>query len=289
MNLRHCAGSGGLCLKPAARLREARGDVAGAAAALAALRVLAELKVPLPVVCVVPLCENMAGAACMKVGDVLPTLSGLHVVVEDTTAATRPALADALVFAQALHRPALVLGLSALADECARATGAAAFACFSNSAAAWRGLRAAGARAGDRPWRLPLWRCYDRGLEGKPISLRLADCAGDIIVQRRHYVHSLFLSLSYSGGTTRDTTDDPAVDLRNKGSGVASPCHGAAFLKKFICGPWVHMDPSGVARAPPGGYLRERRASGRPTRTLAAFLADMARRRDANTDSDATG
>ncbi|XP_041980298.1 cytosol aminopeptidase-like [Aricia agestis] len=69
-------------------------------------------------------------------------------------------------------------------------------------------------------------------------------------------------------------TDDPAVDLRNRGSGKASACKAAAFLKKFVCTDWMHMDVSGVGRmarnAPP--YLRPGRMSGRPTRTLASYL-----------------
>ncbi|CAH2252386.1 jg2012 [Pararge aegeria aegeria] len=76
-------------------------------------------------------------------------------------------------------------------------------------------------------------------------------------------------------------THDPAVDLRNKGSGTATPCIGAAFLKNFICGDWLHLDMTGVGRvAPEAGaaptYLAPRRMSGRPTRTLVAFLAAAA-------------
>ncbi|CAH0717999.1 unnamed protein product, partial [Brenthis ino] len=61
----------------------------------------------------------------------------------------------------------------------------------------------------------------------RPISLRLANCAGDIIVHkctRRHNVHSLFLSLSYSGGTT---TRHDQRELRQRTDGfTCSPRHG---------------------------------------------------------------
>ncbi|KAF9417542.1 hypothetical protein HW555_005372 [Spodoptera exigua] len=77
----------------------------------------------------------------------------------------------------------------------------------------------------------------------------------------------------------KQITNEPSVDLRNKGSGCGTPCLGAAFLKNFICCDWVHMDITGVGKvaqwgAPP--YLAPRRMTGRPTRTLAALLRRMA-------------
>lgn len=50
----------------------------------------------------------------------------------------------------------------ACADGVLLATGGGAFGCFSNSEKAWRAVRAAGARSGDRPWRFPLWGYYQR-------------------------------------------------------------------------------------------------------------------------------
>lgn len=74
-------------------------------------------------------------------------------------------------------------------------------------------------------------------------------------------------------------SDDPGVDLRNKGSGHATPCLGAAFLRNFICGDWIHMDITGVGKiaqfvAPP--YLDPRRMTGRPCRTLIVLLSSIA-------------
>ncbi|XP_039755244.1 cytosol aminopeptidase-like [Pararge aegeria] len=247
--------SGGLCLKPRAQLQEMRGSMAGAAVTLAALRALAELKVAINVVAVIPLCENMVSGQCMKVGDVVRALNGLSLQIEDTDLEGRLALADALVYGQAQFKPALVIDVATLTLSTAKAshqshtsppggvllgTGGGAFGCFSNSEGAWAALRRAGAATGDRAWRFPLWDYYQRQIR-----------------------------------------NDPAVDLRNKGSGTATPCIGAAFLKNFICGDWLHLDMTGVGRvAPEAGaaptYLAPRRMSGRPTRTLVAFLAAAA-------------
>ncbi|XP_050348635.1 cytosol aminopeptidase-like isoform X1 [Nymphalis io] len=221
---------GGLCLRSARDMHSAR-SVTGAAVVLAVLRTLALLKVPLHVRAVIPLCEQLVSGHCLKPGDVLPALNGLHMQVEDTDLESQLMLADALVYGQAIYKPSLVIDVASLAP-----VGASnACACvFTNSEHVYRGARDAGARTGDRLWRLPLWDYY-----------------------------------------RRQVRDDPAVDLRNKGSGTATICKGAAFLKHFVCGEWLHVDTSGV-RAGGAVYLRHGRAAGRPARTIAAFLADAA-------------
>ncbi|XP_045523283.1 cytosol aminopeptidase-like [Pieris brassicae] len=232
--------SGGLCLKSRTQMSESRGCMSGAAVVLAALRALAIAKVAINVTAIIPLCENMVSGQCLKVGDVVTALNGTRIQIEDTDMEGRLLLADALVYGQTLIKPALVLDVAALTQDVALATGGGAFGCFSNNDSAWTGLRGAGAETGDRPWRLPLWSYYGRDIQA-----------------------------------------DPAVDLRNRGSGEASPCVGAAFLKNFICTDWMHLDITGVgklahARAPP--YLDPSRMTGRPTRTLAAFLTNSAGR-----------
>ncbi|CAG5054637.1 unnamed protein product [Parnassius apollo] len=254
---------GGLCLKHPDHMRENRGSMAGAAVVLAAIKAIAELKasfffikfvyehlpcsggVPINVRAVIPLCENLISGQCMKVGDVVRALNGTTIQIEDTDMEGRLMLADALVYGQAMYRPTLVVDVATLTRGYSYyvhvtrgillATGGGAYGCFSSGEEAWGALRAAGAAAGDRPWRLPLWNYFRNQL-----------------------------------------IDDPSVDLRNKGSGTATPCIGAAFLKQqFVCGDWLHLDVTGVgklahAAAPP--YLRPERMSGRPTRALAYFL-----------------
>ncbi|CAH2084379.1 unnamed protein product [Euphydryas editha] len=221
--------SGGLCLRSSHKLRGSRG-ASGAAVVLAAIKTLALLKVPVHVHAVIPLCEQLVSGRCLKPGDVLPALNGLNMQVEDTDLESQLLLADALVYGQTMYKPSLVIDVACLTQGIPPATGGGAVAVLGNSAHAWDALVEAGARTGDRPWRLPLWDYY-----------------------------------------RRQVVDDPAVDLRNKGSGTATICKGAAFLRHFVCGEWLHVDTSGVSR---GGavYLRRERASGRPARTLAAFL-----------------
>ncbi|KPJ16059.1 Cytosol aminopeptidase [Papilio machaon] len=242
--------SGGLCLKPPEHMRENRGSMSGAAVVLAAIKAIAELKIPINIRAVIPLCENLVSGQCMKVGDVVRALNGTSIQIEDTDMEGRLLLADALVYGQAAYRPALVVDVATLTRGVLLATGGGAFGCFSNAEGAWLALRGAGASSGDRPWRFPLWNYYHAQITGMTLYIP--------IILKFH--------------------NDPSVDLRNKGSGKATPCIGAAFLRNFVCGEWVHLDVTGVgklahAAAPP--YLRRRRMSGRPARTLAYFLAQL--------------
>ncbi|KAJ8723080.1 hypothetical protein PYW08_002992 [Mythimna loreyi] len=230
--------SGGLCLKETHSMIENRGSMAGAAVVLAAFEIIAKLQLPINVAGVIPICENMVSGQCMKVGDVVTALNGLSIQIENTDMEGRLMMADALVYGQSVYKPSLVVDVATFTHGVLMATGGGAFGCFSNSEEAWHAVQCAGALAGDRPWRFPLW----------------------------HYFH-------------KQITNEPSVDLRNRGSGHATPCLGAAFLKNFICSDWVHMDITGVGKvahswAPP--YLDTRRMTGRPTRTLAVMIQQIA-------------
>ncbi|XP_047990784.1 cytosol aminopeptidase-like [Leguminivora glycinivorella] len=76
----------------------------------------------------------------------------------------------------------------------------------------------------------------------------------------------------------KQIVDDPSVDLRNRGSGKATPCIGAAFLQQFVCADWLHFDITGVGKLAhdPPPYLCSKRMSGRPTRALTHTLMHIA-------------
>ncbi|KAF9417543.1 hypothetical protein HW555_005373 [Spodoptera exigua] len=73
--------SGGLCLKDCEMMMHNRGSMAGAAVVLAAMKVIAKLKLPINVSAVIPICENMVSGQCMKVGDVVRALNGMSIQV----------------------------------------------------------------------------------------------------------------------------------------------------------------------------------------------------------------
>src|SRR6185503_216945 len=94
--------SGGLSIKPADGMEKMKYDMAGGAAAIGAMRALAQLKPRIPVTALIPAVENMTGSRAQRPGDIVRTLSGKTVEVLNTDAEGRLILADALTYARRL-------------------------------------------------------------------------------------------------------------------------------------------------------------------------------------------
>ncbi|MBP7864093.1 leucyl aminopeptidase family protein [bacterium] len=95
-----CFDTGGLDLKPAAGMRFMKRDMAGGATALAILKAVAALKLPLSVTVILPAVENMPDGNAFRPGDYIETMSGLTVEVDNTDAEGRLTLADAITWAK---------------------------------------------------------------------------------------------------------------------------------------------------------------------------------------------
>ncbi len=91
--------SGGISIKPSAKMDQMRGDMGGAANVVSAIYALAKLNAPVNVVGLVPLCENMPGSKATKPGDIFVGRNGKSVCVDNTDAEGRLILADALSYA----------------------------------------------------------------------------------------------------------------------------------------------------------------------------------------------
>ena len=89
--------TGGISIKPAAQMHHMTSDMAGAAAVIATMVLLADQKLPIDVVATVPMAENMPSATAQRPGDVLTQYGGITVEVLNTDAEGRLILADAIV------------------------------------------------------------------------------------------------------------------------------------------------------------------------------------------------
>lgn len=105
--------SGGISLKPGSKMDEMRADMGGAACVAAAICALAELKAPVNVIGLMPLCENMPSGTATKPGDVVYAMNGKSICVDNTDAEGRLVLCDALCYAETL-KPSLVLDIATL-------------------------------------------------------------------------------------------------------------------------------------------------------------------------------
>jgi len=232
--------TGGLCLKKCQGMSEYRGDVAGAAVIVGAIKAIASMALPLNVKAIIPVCENMIGGMAMKPGDVVKTRNDKTIRIDDTSGEGRLMLADAIVYAGDFL-PCLLMSIGTLTIGMRRSIGTSASGVFTTAEKVWRELDRAGSETGDRVWRLPMWKYYRSLLESPSVDVK-------------------------------NVCEDPCL-----GGG---PCVAAAFLNEFIPKTdFVHLDITGSGMVSNGigmPYMREGVMSGRPVRTLAQFLWQMA-------------
>ncbi len=151
--------SGGISLKDPPSMDEMKFDMGGAAAVLGTLRSVAELKLPINVVVVVASCENMPSGGAVKPSDIVTTMSGQTVEILNTDAEGRLVLCDALTYSRRF-KPAAVVDVATLTGACIVALGNHFSGLMSNDETLAEELAAAGLRADDRAWRLPIGEEY---------------------------------------------------------------------------------------------------------------------------------
>ncbi len=163
--------SGGISIKPSARMEEMKYDMAGGAAVLGAVRVAAQLGLPFRIIGLVPATENLPGGAAYKPGDILTSCSGKTIEIITTDAEGRLILADALTYAQR-YRPEAIIDLATLTGACIIALGYEASGMVGNDQKLLTRLKQAGEEAGERVWELPLWKEYDELLKSEVADIK---------------------------------------------------------------------------------------------------------------------
>ena len=151
--------TGGISLKDPPAMDEMKFDMSGGAAVLAALRAAAELKLPLNVVAIVAACENMPGGDAVKPSDIVTSMSGQTVEILNTDAEGRLVLCDAITYSRR-YKPAAVVDVATLTGACIVALGNHLSGLMSNNEELADELAAAGTRADDRAWRMPIGEEY---------------------------------------------------------------------------------------------------------------------------------
>ncbi|KAI0744375.1 leucine aminopeptidase [Daedaleopsis nitida] len=220
--------SGGISLKPSSGMKLMRGDMGGAATVNAAALAVAKLQLPINLVVLTPLTENLPGPTAMKPGDIVYAMNGKSIEIDNTDAEGRLILSDAIYYgstefnAHTLIDVATLTGLSSrflLNSAMSVALGEAYSGVFTNSDSLWSELDTAGRREYDRFWRMPLDEEY----------------APQITASN--------------------------ADLCNVGGKGAESCTAALFLKSFVEGVdpadgealprvrWAHIDIAGSMEA----------------------------------------
>jgi leucyl aminopeptidase len=154
-----CFDSGGISIKPAQGMEAMKFDMCGAAGVLGALEAIARLQLPVNVVGLVGSTTNMPSGTAVNPGDVVRSHLGKTIEVINTDAEGRLVLADVLSYARRFE-PSAVVDAATLTGACVIALGHTASGVFGTDDALVADVIAAGARAGEPGWRLPLYDEY---------------------------------------------------------------------------------------------------------------------------------
>ena len=164
--------SGGLSLKPSDSMVTMHTDMAGAAAVVAAMRVVATLRPPFPVHAVFGACENMPGGRAYKPSDVVTAHGGQTVEITNTDAEGRLVLGDVLSWAAQTWKPAALVDLATLTGACMVALGHTTAGVFGPDGPVVEAVLAAARRAGEDAWRLPLTESCAENLKSERADLK---------------------------------------------------------------------------------------------------------------------
>ncbi len=147
--------TGGISIKPSAKMQEMKFDMSGGAAVIEAMAGIAELGIPATITAVVPSTENMPSGHAVKPGDIVTAKNGTTIEVNNTDAEGRLILADALCYAveQGAER---IVDLATLTGAVLVALGHTYCGLFSNDDDWCAQVEAACAASGEIGWRLPL-------------------------------------------------------------------------------------------------------------------------------------
>ena len=163
--------TGGISLKSSDGLDSMKFDMSGAATVLAAIGSLGELGIPLHVVGLLPLAENMPGGRAQRPGDVVRACNGKTIEVVDTDAEGRLVLADALAYALR-YKPAAAIDLATLTGSVHVALGSTAAGLFSKDAGLAARIKKAAEATGERVWEMPLFKEFHDDMKSDVADLR---------------------------------------------------------------------------------------------------------------------
>lgn len=210
--------TGGISLKPSAEMDEMKFDMSGAASVLGTITAVAEMKLPINLVAIIPATENMPSGNATKPGDVVTSMSGQTIEILNTDAEGRLILCDALTYAER-YKPDAVIDIATLTGACVIALGHVASGLMSNDDQLARELLQASEFSSDRAWQLPLWDDYQDSLKsnfadmanigGRSAGTILGACFLSRFTEKYPWAHLDIAGIAYRTGKEKGSTGRP--------------------------------------------------------------------------------
>jgi leucyl aminopeptidase len=234
--------TGGLSLKPNAGMLDMKADMGGAAAVLATLRAVADLRLPIKVTALAAAAENMPSGSAQRPGDVLTQYGGRTVEVLNTDAEGRLVLADTIAYADLDLEADVIVDVATLTGAMPVALGKRHAGLFSSDDELAAQLERAAETSGEPLWRMPLVDDYRVALDSPIADLR--------------------------------NIGQPKLKL------MGGSITAALFLREFTGGrPWAHLDIAGPALVGGDEDEKTKGGTGYGVRLLTAWLTELSARR----------
>ena len=214
--------TGGYSLKSDKDMLNMHDDMGGAAALLGALSVISSMKLKLNIVGVIAACENKISGGSLLPGEIIKSMSGKYIEINNTDCEGRLTLADAITYLLECHKVNRVIDIATLTGSVHTALGNNIAGIFTDDEIMRKAIGVSSLKYGEKIWELPL---------DEDFRIALNSDTADI----------------------KNSTTDSNVG--------GFPSVAAMFIKEFTDStPWLHIDiggvnweKSGTAWCPTGG------------------------------------
>ncbi len=167
-----CYDSGGYSMKPSAGMATMKTDMAGGAAVIAAICAAAQKKLKVNITAVVAACENMVSGHSYRPGDVIGSMSGKTIEVDNTDAEGRLTLADAITYAIQKENVSNIIDIATLTGAAVVALGGEITAAVCDNEKLWEKAESAAVKACEKIWRMPCDMDMDKLLDSKIADMK---------------------------------------------------------------------------------------------------------------------
>ncbi len=164
--------SGGISLKPGAKMDEMKFDMCGSATVLGVMRTVAELQPKINIVAAIGATENMPGGKAQRPGDIVKAYNGKTIEILNTDAEGRLVLADVLSYVADKYEPTAMMNFATLTGAVLIALGHKAAGVMGNNDSLMKEVKKSSHVTGEKVWELPLWAEYTEDIKSKIADIK---------------------------------------------------------------------------------------------------------------------
>ena len=170
--------TGGISLKPGARMDEMKFDMCGSATVMGVMNAVSILQPKINIIFAIGSTENMPGSDAQRPGDIVTAYNGKTIEVLNTDAEGRLVLADVLSYVNKNYKPEYMIDFATLTGAVLVALGHRASGLMGNNENLVNKIKKSSAATDEKVWELPLWPEYSKDIQGKYADIQNLGKAG---------------------------------------------------------------------------------------------------------------